>query len=102
MAERSVIWTQTAARQRRAVLQYWLDRNQSTAYPVKLISAVQNRIQHILRHPLSFPLTSFPNTRTCSLGHYSILYQVSDQQIIITAFWDNRQDPKRLKRLLEE
>jgi len=35
------------------------------------------------------------------MGNFSIYYKVSDQEIIITAFWDNRQDPKKLLAILE-
>jgi len=36
------------------------------------------------------------------MDHYSIFYQVTNEKIIITAFWDNRQDPKKLYKLLTE
>ena len=35
-----------------------------------------------------------------ALGHFSIYYLVAEDGIIVTAFWDNRQDPKRLLELL--
>lgn len=34
------------------------------------------------------------------LGNYSIFYKIFDEKIIITAFWDNRQDPKKLLKIL--
>jgi hypothetical protein len=43
MAERIVIWTETAARQRRDVLKYWSKRNGSTTYAEKLIHLQQDK-----------------------------------------------------------
>jgi hypothetical protein len=30
------------------------------------------------------------------MGHFSILYKLTEDRLIITSFWDNRQDPKKL------
>ncbi|MEX2596389.1 MAG: hypothetical protein WEC59_05600 [Salibacteraceae bacterium] len=42
------------------------------------------------------------NTRVAAMNHYSIFYKVTDKEIIVTAFWDNRQDPKRLIEILNK
>ena len=36
MAKRKIVWTETAAKQRRDVLKYWTERNKSTTYAEKL------------------------------------------------------------------
>lgn len=36
------------------------------------------------------------------MGHYSVYYKYSNTQIIVTAFWDNRQDPNKLLGLLQK
>ena len=102
MARHNVVWTRTAARQRRSILQYWLERNQSPNYPLRIIELTDIRIGHIAQNPESFPLTTFPEVRSCSLGHFSILYKIVQTDIVIVAFWDNRQDPRKLRDLLSE
>lgn len=37
MAKRNVVWTETAAKQRREVLKYWTKHNGSTNFAEKLI-----------------------------------------------------------------
>jgi hypothetical protein len=37
-----------------------------------------------------------------AMGHFSLFYKIKADTIIITAFWDNRQDPKELLKLLKE
>lgn len=100
MAKRTVVWTATAARQRREILKYWTKRNGSTVYAEKLIKLTARQIKTILNHPESFKSSEYPETRESALGHFSIYYKTTREQLIITAFWDNRQDPKSLLELL--
>lgn len=100
MAEKKIIWTETAARQRRSILEYWLQRNQSNSYPLKLLRLSNEKANRIAANPMLYKPADFPNTRVPSMGHYSIFYKVTDEAILITAFWDNRQDPKKLLELL--
>jgi hypothetical protein len=47
-------------------------------------------------------LTSYLNTREAALGNFSIYYKTTSQHIIITAFWDNRQDPEKIINLIKK
>jgi len=102
MAKRLVVWTETAARQRREILKYWTQRNGSTTYAEKLIDLTAKQIKVILKHPEAFKQADFPDTRESAMGHFSIFYKVTYKHLLITAFWDNRQDPKKLLELIEE
>ncbi len=100
MAKLFVRWTETAARERKEILKHWTKRNGSATFAKKLIRLVSRRIAMIQKHPESFKAVDFPNTRESAMGHFSIFYQVRNRQLIITAFWDNRQDPKKLLSVL--
>jgi plasmid stabilization system protein ParE len=102
MAKRVVVWTETAAKQRRSILKYWTLRNKSTTYAEKLIKLIAERINVIVKHPESFKLTIYPETRVSAIGHFSIFYKLTETQLIITAFWDNRQNPKKLLALIKD
>ena len=101
MASREIIWTNTAAKQRRSILAYWVDKTGSSEFSIKLLQASSKRVCYLADYPGFGQQSEFPNTRVTSLGHYSIYYQINENQIIVTAFWDNRQDPKKLYRLLQ-
>jgi plasmid stabilization system protein ParE len=101
MAERIVVWTKTAVKQRRHILEYWSRKNGSTIYAEKLIAITADRIKTILEYPESNSLTSFPDSRVAAMGHFSIFYKTTDSNVIITAFWDNRQDPNKLLQSLK-
>ena len=102
MVKRTVVWTHTVARQRREVLKFWTKRNGSTQYAKKLISLIAKHIQIIIAQPESFKITNFSGTRESAFGHFSIYYKLTKDQLIITAFWDNRQDPKKLLDIIRK
>jgi plasmid stabilization system protein ParE len=102
MAKRTVVWTETAARQRREVLRYWTKRNGSSSYAEKLIKVTASQMLVILSHPESFKSTTYAGTRESAMGHFSIYFKLTKDKLIITAFWDNRQDPKTLLEIIKK
>ncbi len=102
MAELTIFWTNTAIKQRNYTFEYWNERNKSTTYSKKLNSSLKERINILKINPELGKKTEFNNTRVISLGHYSILYKKLDSKIIITGFWDNRQDPEKLLKFLNQ
>lgn len=101
MAQRNVIWTRTADIQFTGILEYWVHRNKSNSYSKKLMKLVTERTKQLAEKPLTFKTTDFKNVRISTLNNFSIFYKITNQEIIITAFWDNRQDPKKLLKILE-
>lgn len=101
MAQKKIIWTETAARQRRSILEYWLERNQSTTFSLRLLRLSNEKANLIADNPMMYKAAEFPNTRVASLGHFSLFYKTLDDAIVITAFWDNRQNPKELLKILK-
>ncbi len=101
MAQRNVIWTRTADLQFVGVLEYWVKRNKSNSYSKKLVRLVSERTRQIANNPFLYKSTDFKDFRVASIGNFSICYKITDENIIVSAFWDNRQDPKKLLRILE-
>ncbi len=62
----------------------------------------KGRINLILMNPLIFKQANYPDTREAAMGHFSIYYKITETKLIITAFWDNRQDPKKLLESIKE
>ncbi len=102
MARRNVVWTKTADIQFVGILEYWVKRNKSTTYSKKLIKLVSERTNQIAESPLIYKNAEFKDTRVASLGNFSIFYKITDTEINVTAFWDNRQDPKKLLKILKD
>jgi len=101
MAKRNVIWTRTADLQFVGILEYWVKRNKSSNFSKSLLRLVTERTLQISEKPFIYKSTDFKDVRVASLRNFSIYYKVTDKQILVTAFWDNRQDPKKLFRILQ-
>ncbi len=102
MALLKIVWTATALKQRNHIFEYWNDRNASKIYSQKLNNKIKGRVQLLKSNPEIGLKTSFKETRVISLGHYSLLYKRMDSTMVITSFWDNRQDPKKLLAFLKK
>lgn len=100
MAKRTIVWTETAAKQRREVLRYWTELTKSTIYAEKLIKITARNIKIISKNPEAFKETEFEEVRESAMGHFSLYYKITVKEIIVVAFWDNRQDPKKLLKAI--
>jgi len=102
MDEMKLFWTFTARAQRDQIFQYWNQRNGTANYSRKLNREIRERLDLLKTNPLMGKPTKFHNTRFLVMRHYSIFYQSKTTEIIITGIWDNRKDPAKLLRFLEE
>jgi hypothetical protein len=65
-----------------------------------LIHIITKRLEKVAEFPEMGVKVEFPDTLVVTLGHFNIFYKIFKDKIIITAFWDNRQDPKKLLQIL--
>jgi plasmid stabilization system protein ParE len=100
MAKRKIVWTETASKQRREILKYWTERNESTIYAKKLIEITAKHLKVISKNPEAFKETEIDDVRESAMGHFSLYYKITPDQIIVMAFWDNRQDLKKLLKAI--
>jgi plasmid stabilization system protein ParE len=100
MAKRKIVWTETAAKQRREILKYWTERNKSTTYAEKLIEITAKHLKVISKNPEAFKETDIDEVRESAMGHFSLYYKITPELIIVMAFWDNRQEPKTLLKVI--
>ena len=98
----TIFWTQTAIKQRDHIFDYWNNRNESNTYSRKLNLTIRERVELLKSQPNIGKKTNFGETRAIIMGHYSILYKIDRPRIVITGFWDNRQDPKKLLGFLKK
>jgi toxin YoeB len=94
---RTVVWTHKAIEERKAILDYWVHRNQSKSYSIKLNNLFIERIKHIALQPYSGRKTEDENVRVRIVKDYLIFYEIEEPKIIILTIWDNRRNPENLK-----
>lgn len=102
MAGLKVIWTETAVRQRRGIFEYWNKRNQSTRYSERIRVLVSKRIELIKKNPTSFLSSEYNGTYVAVIEHFCLYFKVVKEGILVTAFWDSRQDPDKLLEILKK
>jgi toxin YoeB len=66
------------------------------------VRLVSERTRQIAKNPFIYKKTDFKAIRVASVGNFSIYFKVTDERIIVYAFWDNRQDPKNLLKILKK
>lgn len=101
MAQLALVWTKTAIKQRNRIFKYWNKRNKSTEYSKRLRKVINERTKLILSFPEMGKKAEFGNHLTIPLEHYSVFYRKVEDKIVITAFWDNNQNPKKLLKVLK-
>jgi len=100
MAKR-VVWTNTARKARREILEYWIRHNGNNTYSQKLAKLFRIKVALLQSgHYLGKP-TDFKDVRVSLVSHFSIFYKVGDEIIIVVGIWDNRRNPDDLHRNLE-
>lgn len=100
MAKR-IIWTNTAKKARREILEYWIEHNRSNSYSKKLSGLFKKKIALLKSEVYLGKPTNFKNVRVSLVNHYSLFYKVETNVIVIVGIWDNRKNPEDLRKNLE-
>lgn len=100
MAKR-IVWTSTAKKARREILEYWIKHNGSSVYSKKLSKLFRIKASLLeTKHYLGKP-TDFYDVRVSLVSNFSIFYKVHTSEIVIVGIWDNRRNPDDLRKNLE-
>lgn len=95
----SIKWSNRAVKERSDILRYWVKRNGSPSYSEKIEAETDKAINVILENRyIGEEVKNRNNVRRLTVMHdYSIYYTVMKNNLYILSFWDNRQDPERLR-----
>ncbi|MDR0393907.1 MAG: type II toxin-antitoxin system RelE/ParE family toxin [Tannerella sp.] len=95
----SIKWSHRAVKEKSDILRYWVKRNESEAYSERIELETDKAISVILKNNLAGEKVKNRDhvRRLTIMRDYSIYYTVTGKYVYILVFWDNRQNPKRLK-----
>ena len=80
-----IVWTQKAKRELIDILQYWVDRNKSNTFSLKLNSLIESQLNLILEQPKIGRKTDIPNIYIKVIHKYLLYYEfVNDTLYILT------------------
>lgn len=93
-------WTEFSKSQRKDILEYWNDRNQSKEYSRKLNKLFDKIALMILEHPEIGIKISGSECRVRLIKDYYIIYINSEKSVDILSIFDTRQNPEKLGKIL--
>ncbi|HET6557676.1 MAG TPA: type II toxin-antitoxin system RelE/ParE family toxin [Prolixibacteraceae bacterium] len=98
---KQVIWSQLAQKDRKAILDFWINYTKSYAYSKRLNQIFENTAELISKHPKIGKNTEIQDVRIKIVKDYYFTYRESETRIEILTIWDSRQDPKNFNRILK-
>jgi len=93
MAKRKIVWSNRAKKRLYGILEYYIERNKSKTYSIKLYKLLNKEIKLLIKYPDLGLKTSEETVRGLIIDTFIIYYEVTDDKIIIHTIWDCRQDP---------
>ena len=96
MARRKIIWSHKAKIKLTEILDFYIDRNKSKTYSIKLHKQIQKNVRLLIKQPNLGIKTNDENIRALIIGEYIVFYEVAKDFVIVHTLWDCRQNPKDL------
>lgn len=96
MAERKIVWSESAEIQFDRILNYYKERNGNSKYSIYLAKRIRKLISLLKKNPNLGKLTSVESKRIIIYGHFEIFYKLTESHIVILLVWDTRRDPDKL------
>jgi plasmid stabilization system protein ParE len=93
MAKYKIDWSIEARMDLIDILEYYNKRNKSSLYSKKLNSKINRSTKLITKNPLIGLQSEIESVRALITGDYQIIYELTDNLILITMIWDCRRDP---------
>ena len=95
---KKLIWSKQALQDRKDILDYWINRNKSKTYSIRLNNLFIDAIKIIAEHPNIGIATDFENVKGKLVKDYYIFYQENQDVIHILTIWDCRQSPDKIHK----
>ena len=96
MASRKIIWSHRAKTKRYEILEFYINRNKSKAYSIKLNKQLNKGLRLLSKYPNMGIKTDLEGVRGLIIDHFILFYEVEKSTVIVHYLWDSRQDPKEL------
>jgi len=98
MAKRKINWTEKANLERKEILQYWINRNKSKRYSIKLNKLFVETLKKTAENPMIGRKTDFDeNIRVKIVRDYLLFYKFDDKQLKVLSIWDGNRDDNKLE-----
>lgn len=94
---KKIVWTRKANKERREILDYWVERNQSKVYSIKLNKLIAEILIKLSIQPELGRRTDIESVRVKLVRDYLIFYETTKLELIVLSIWDGRRSDKNLE-----
>ncbi len=94
---RRIVWVYQAQKDRNQIFTYWVNRNKSNTFSRKLNRIIRESLDIISKYPFIGKLTDKPNVRIKIVLDYLLIYEITENEIVVLRIWDSRRNPGELK-----
>lgn len=93
MAGRKIEWSSDAKDDLLDILNFYIERNKSNTYSIKLNNKINKSLQQIAKNPILGLKTDYDSVRALIVSDYQIIYEIFEQLILVIMIWDCRRNP---------
>lgn len=97
MAKYKISWSVEAEIDLTEILEFYIQRNKTVSYSKKLYSKIKKDISVICKNPKIGIRTELDTVRALITGDYHIIYEIIENNILISMLWDCRRNPEDKK-----
>lgn len=92
-----IIWSPKAKSELIEILEYWINRNKSNTYSIKLNTLIQEQLLFILEFPKFCRKTDIKNVYLKIIGSYLLFYELEKGNLQVLTIRHGKRNPKTLK-----
>lgn len=97
MVKNKINWSVDAKADLINILEFYIKRNGSSAFSIKLNKKINKSIKLLSKNPFLGTPTDFHFIRVLITDDYQIIYEIFDKLILIIMIWDCLRDPASRK-----
>lgn len=98
MAKRQINWTEKANFERKEILEYWINRNKSKSYSIKLNKLFIEAMKQVAQFPTIGRKTDFDkNVHLKIVRDYIVFYEYDSKKVKVLSVWDGNRDENKLE-----
>lgn len=94
---REVVWTLKAKNDLYDILQYWINRNKSKTFSIKLNNLIEEQLNIVAKFPEIGRKTDIKDVRVKVIHKYLLYYEILDDALFVLTIRHTRQNQKDLK-----
>jgi len=94
---KKIIWSERSIQERTEILHYWIERNKSKTYSLKLNTLIKEEVTVLSKFPMIGRDTDVINVKVKIIKDYLLYYEIKNNELHILTIRDGRQNPKSFR-----